>query len=127
MSKPVVLNTILGLLESEIKDRYPYGVLEQKDRYTPCPEGQKPDKTLAELLAEKEARVQPDIFPHKDSSRGYTTVPALAMPNIGASPSKKELDDYATDNWQRFLAGLESIDSRKPSLYVQRRINKKAA
>lgn len=106
--KPITLGAILDKEEVQIEADYPNGVAEvaskkKQSRFVPCEAG-KPDMTLGELMDLKEDRMESDRIPHKDSTRGYTTISALGMkPDVGASPPEHVVDDYATENWQRFL------------------------
>lgn len=78
--KRLAYDVLLSLTEDELRTFYPTGATKTaRGHWIPATEN--PDRSLDELLSDKEARMEPPRLLHRDVTRGYTDDPHMALPH----------------------------------------------
>ena len=112
--------TLMTLSPDQIRELFPNGAnAAGKDITRWEPADSKPDRTLARLLRDKRARTEKPRLLHRDSSHGYTDIPALSL------SGEPEAVDEATQ--RRFSKeAKERFQSEKPLSERVRDLEEKA-
>lgn len=106
MKRALLWEQIMALDETAIREAFPHGAVvtgQKKDRWRPATEAKEANRSLKRLLKEKKATVQRPRLLHRDSSRGYTEEPAMAMsPDAGEAVDKETQEHFAKEGMEHF-------------------------
>lgn len=109
MTKGFLFERMMEFDEKDLEKFFPHGARQEGKRWIAVEEGEEVDLSLKQLLKEKKKRIEKPRLLHKDSTRGYTHDPHMAIPREPEAVDKETQQEFSDEARERFrvVRGVE--------------------